>query len=211
MGRTLRALIVLSVIGTLATAVGTAEASHPESAARAKRAACLQVHVGAQVYCKTVGRRYNLRIIRRRQVHEIQRTHVKFPRSYYRGWDSQRLDSAIRWETGRLKWLHSQPTWYPSDPVGLARVLAAERGWTGDEWEALRSLWMKESSFHLSDPNSLGCDGIPQACPASKMGPNWRDNARVQIEWGLGYIATRYGRPSAAWAHSLATDPGGWY
>lgn len=56
-----------------------------------------------------------------------------------------------------------------------------------------------------------GAAGIPQAVPGSKMasaGPNWRTSARTQILWGLGYIKSRYGSPSAAWAHEAAH---GWY
>ena len=32
-------------------------------------------------------------------------------------------------------------------------------------------------------------------------GANWRDDAAIQIDWGLNYIAQRYGSPSAAWHH----------
>ena len=33
-------------------------------------------------------------------------------------------------------------------------------------------------------------------------GADWRTNAATQIEWGLGYIANRYGSPCGAWDHS---------
>ena len=39
-------------------------------------------------------------------------------------------------------------------------------------------------------------------------GADWRTNAATQIDWGLGYIAARYGSPCGAWAHSEATN---WY
>jgi hypothetical protein len=51
-----------------------------------------------------------------------------------------------------------------------------------------------------------GACGIPQAVPCSKMasvGPDYRTSARVQILWGLRYIAAVYGKP----AHGL--DPRG--
>jgi hypothetical protein len=59
---------------------------------------------------------------------------------------------------------------------------------------------MKESgwSTRIRNPNSAG--GIPQALPATKMGPH-RADYRVQIDWGLGYIKGRYGSPCSAWAH----------
>ena len=33
-------------------------------------------------------------------------------------------------------------------------------------------------------------------------GADWRSNPATQIKWGLDYIASRYGSPAAAWAHS---------
>ena len=47
--------------------------------------------------------------------------------------------------------------------------------------------------------------------PGSKMaafGARWKDDGAVQIDWGLSYIAQRYGTPSNAWKHSEET---GWY
>ena len=47
--------------------------------------------------------------------------------------------------------------------------------------------------------------------PADKMaafGANYRDDAAVQIDWGLWYIAQAYGSPSKAWQHS---EQVGWY
>ena len=68
---------------------------------------------------------------------------------------------------------------------------------------------------HFQHPRNVGeiegAYGIPQALPGSKMatfGANWKDDAAVQIDWGLSYIAQRYGSPSAAWQHSEQT---GWY
>src|SRR5262249_27562945 len=61
-----------------------------------------------------------------------------------------------------------------------------------------------------------GAYGIPQALPPSKMGAAANppiSSAVAQINWGLGYIKSRYGSPEAAWAHELAYhwyDPGGW-
>ena len=56
-----------------------------------------------------------------------------------------------------------------------------------------------------------GAYGIPQSLPADKMaafGANYRDDAAVQIDWGLWYIAQTYGSPSKAWQHS---EQIGWY
>ena len=67
-------------------------------------------------------------------------------------------------------------------------------------------LWTRESSWRADAYNaSSGAYGIPQSLPGSKMaaaGADWRTNAATQIEWGLSYIAGRYGAPCGAWAHS---------
>jgi hypothetical protein len=84
--------------------------------------------------------------------------------------------------------------------------------WPESQWPPLNSLWTRESGWRTTAKNpSSGAYGIPQALPASKMasaGGDWRTNPATQIKWGLSYIASRYGSPSSAWAHSQRT---GWY
>lgn len=100
----------------------------------------------------------------------------------------------------------------PSANVEIGQQLAAERGWTGNEFYCLYQLWQKESKWnHLSSNRSSGAYGIPQALPGSKMGTiagDWQTNPATQIKWGLGYIAKSYGTPCSAWSHSRAS---GWY
>lgn len=89
---------------------------------------------------------------------------------------------------------------------------AAQYGWTGNDWDCLVKLWTRESSWlwYAENPSS-GAYGIPQSLPAEKMaafGANYREDAAAQIDWGLSYIAGRYGSPSQAWAHSESV---GWY
>lgn len=100
--------------------------------------------------------------------------------------------------------------WHPTvaQAKAYAAGAAAQRGWTGSEWNALVWLWNKESGWSWSAANSSGAYGIPQALPGSKMGTNWEDDGAVQIDWGLQYIAQRYGKPSAAKAHSEKVN---WY
>ncbi len=98
------------------------------------------------------------------------------------------------------------------NPTALARIMVAERGWSSGQYSCLVSLWKKESNwkYRASNPSS-GAYGIPQSLPGSKMasaGSDWRTNPATQIEWGLGYIADRYGTPCAAWAHSGRVN---WY
>jgi uncharacterized protein YabE (DUF348 family) len=101
------------------------------------------------------------------------------------------------------------------EPTGsaqsIAKQLLAARGWGGDQFSCLVSLWNRESGWNTHASNPSGAYGIPQALPGSKMGsagPDWQDNAATQIKWGLGYISARYGTPCGAWGHSQSS---GWY
>jgi len=90
---------------------------------------------------------------------------------------------------------------YANDAIQLGHDMAAARGWTGSNWDALYSLWMKESGWNPNSVNNgSGACGIPQAYPCSKITDK---SAAGQIKWGLDYIKGRYGTPSAAWAHWL--------
>lgn len=99
----------------------------------------------------------------------------------------------------------------------IARMLAAPYGWSsGPEWDALVSLWDRESGWSNTiwnggshadtlPPGSSGAYGIPQALPYSKMpesawppGYGGNASASAQISWGLAYIKDSYGDPIAA-------------
>ena len=99
----------------------------------------------------------------------------------------------------------------PSGPVAPASVaqayaagLVAGHGWAASEFGCLVSLWNRESGWNSRAANPSGAYGIPQALPGSKMGGDWQNDYKVQIRWGIGYIAARYGSPCGAWAHSNA-------
>lgn len=101
-------------------------------------------------------------------------------------------------------------------PTGVIQAYAHQRvlarGWSESNFTCLVKLWNKESGWNPKAENgSSGAYGIPQALPGSKMataGSNWRNDYRVQINWGLGYIASSYGTPCAAWSHSQSVN---WY
>lgn len=103
-----------------------------------------------------------------------------------------------------------------SGTVAEYQDYAAERcnlyGWSQADFDCLVKLWNKESKWNPNAYNaSSGAYGIPQALPGSKMasaGSDYQTNYRTQINWGLGYIKSRYGTPQNAWNHSLRT---GWY
>ena len=85
-------------------------------------------------------------------------------------------------------------------------------GWSNTDFLNLVALWNKESGWRVTAQNrSSGAYGIPQALPGKKMasaGSDYLSNYKTQIDWGLGYIKSRYGSPTAAWNHSKAK---GWY
>ncbi len=104
------------------------------------------------------------------------------------------------------------PPTTPTRAKAAAKAMVAARGWSSSQYSCLVSLWEKESNwkYRASNPSS-GAYGIPQSLPGSKMasaGSDWRTNPATQIEWGLGYVADRYGTPCAAWSHSKAKN---WY
>ena len=98
-----------------------------------------------------------------------------------------------------------------SEAQSIAHEMVLARGWSESDFTALVNLWNKESGWRTTAANPSGAYGIPQALPGSKMasaGADWQTSATTQITWGLGYIAGRYGTPTAAWAHSQAYN---WY
>lgn len=118
----------------------------------------------------------------------------------------------------------------------LGALLAARDGWTGQQVTCLDELWTRESGWRADAKNpQSGAYGIAQALghlagedqgaptagdlalnmagdnypPAEAAGnppPYGDSDPAAQITWGLGYIASAYGTPCAAWAHE--TDDG---
>ena len=99
-----------------------------------------------------------------------------------------------------------------SNPRAVGRLLAADKGWTEEQFGCLERLWSKESGWRWNADNpSSSAYGIPQSLPGSKMasfGTDWATNPVTQIKWGLNYISGRYGTPCSAWGHSQASN---WY
>jgi hypothetical protein len=98
------------------------------------------------------------------------------------------------------------------DPQTIAEALLPKFGFDSGQMSCLVPLWMGESGWRVNAENaSSGAYGIPQALPGSKMassGSDWQTSASTQIEWGLGYIAERYGSPCGAWGFKQSH---GWY
>jgi hypothetical protein len=105
----------------------------------------------------------------------------------------------------------------PVSVEDIAFDIATKKGWSGNEWAALKKLWGNESGWNTNALNpSSGACGIPQAWPCEKIGANWRD-PRTQLTWGADYIQRTYGTPSAAlyfWQNIAPSKPpynGHWY
>lgn len=88
-----------------------------------------------------------------------------------------------------------------------AQTLLSQYGWSG-QWSQFNALVMSESGWNPNARNpSSGAYGIPQALPASKLGPNASDY-KVQLNWMMNYIKQRYGTPANAWAFHQKNN---WY
>jgi hypothetical protein len=98
-----------------------------------------------------------------------------------------------------------------SDPRDVARALLPEFGFdSGEEFMCLDALYVSESDWRIDADNpSSSAYGIPQALTQLHDLPEgYMTSAEVQIRWGLGYIARRYGTPCAAWRFKAAHN---WY
>lgn len=111
------------------------------------------------------------------------------------------------------------------DAQDYAKSQMSKYGWSDADFQALVTLWTKESNWdmHADNPTS-DAYGIPQGMMSASIHPeimpggeygDYRDNYRTQVDWGLKYIKERYGSPSAAWAFWQNPQPnpygGNWY
>ena len=101
----------------------------------------------------------------------------------------------------------------PTEAQAYAKSILPKYGFTADQFHDLILLWDRESSWRMNAENvGSGAYGIPQADPDGGQGiansAAYRNNAMIQIQWGLKYIKQRYGTITAAWEHELTN---GWY
>jgi hypothetical protein len=66
--------------------------------------------------------------------------------------------------------------------------------WDGRQFDCLYRLWgpLESSWNQYADNPHSNAYGIPQANPGSKMGqfgPDWPNNPRTQVNWGLDYVS----------------------
>jgi len=96
----------------------------------------------------------------------------------------------------------------------FARSILFAYGWGQNQFPPLQALWNEESGWNSYAVNaSSGAYGIPQAL--GKGHPYNLGDYQAQVRWGLAYISSRYGSPSAAYAFENSHTPhwydrGGW-
>ncbi|MFF7542721.1 transglycosylase SLT domain-containing protein [Streptomyces canus] len=93
-----------------------------------------------------------------------------------------------------------------------AKAIAHKMIPNASQYAAFSKIVEHESGWDVDAMNSSsGAYGLVQALPGSKMataGSDWKTNAKTQIKWGLDYMNSRYGSPTAAWSFWQAN---GWY
>lgn len=100
--------------------------------------------------------------------------------------------------------------------VDVFQKVFEQFGWTGDQWEAAKWIYNKESGFDVNATNpSSGAFGVPQFLGATKDAylPSMSTDPAVQAEAGARYIRDRYGNPLSAkafWESHNWYDDGGW-
>ncbi len=86
-------------------------------------------------------------------------------------------------------------------PVGDVKAIAYAMvcaKWGCDQWTYVDYIVNRESGWNPNALNaSSGACGLFQALPCSKMGGT---DINTQLNWGMGYIAGRYGTPAGAYA-----------
>jgi len=99
-----------------------------------------------------------------------------------------------------------------ADSAASAQAIAHKMIPSAAQYNAFSKIVEHESGWNVTATNSSsGAYGLVQALPGSKMasaGSDWKTNAKTQIKWGLDYMNSRYGSPTAAWAFWQAN---GWY
>jgi len=101
-----------------------------------------------------------------------------------------------------------QHEWDGDDPTAtenqsLAMGMAADAGWSDNEWNCLSSLWSTISNWdHTVVNTETGANGIAGFNPArhGSMPDGYMESPSAQISWGLAYIGDAYGSPCAAFA-----------
>ncbi|MFJ9346120.1 transglycosylase SLT domain-containing protein [Streptomyces sp. NPDC101237] len=108
--------------------------------------------------------------------------------------------------------LSAAPAQAATGSASSAQAIAHKMIPDAAQFAAFSKIVSHESGWNPSASNSSsGAYGLVQALPGSKMasaGTDWKTNPATQIKWGLDYMNSRYGSPTAAWSFWQAN---GWY
>ncbi|MFF7978783.1 transglycosylase SLT domain-containing protein [Streptomyces sp. NPDC007901] len=108
--------------------------------------------------------------------------------------------------------LSAAPAQAATSSASSAQAIAHKMIPDAAQFNAFSKIVSHESGWNPSATNSSsGAYGLVQALPGSKMasaGTDWKTNPATQIKWGLDYMNSRYGSPTAAWSFWQAN---GWY
>ncbi|MEU9155651.1 aggregation-promoting factor C-terminal-like domain-containing protein [Streptomyces sp. NPDC054813] len=108
--------------------------------------------------------------------------------------------------------LSAAPAQAATGSASSAQAIAHKMIPDAAQFNAFSKIVSHESGWNPSATNSSsGAYGLVQALPGSKMasaGSDWKSNPATQIKWGLDYMNSRYGSPTAAWSFWQAN---GWY
>ncbi|MEW2302649.1 transglycosylase SLT domain-containing protein [Streptomyces sp. NPDC006655] len=108
--------------------------------------------------------------------------------------------------------LSAAPAQAATTSASSAQAIAHKMIPDAAQFNAFSKIVSHESGWNPSATNSSsGAYGLVQALPGSKMasaGSDWKTNPATQIKWGLDYMNSRYGSPTAAWSFWQAN---GWY
>ncbi|MEV5526903.1 MULTISPECIES: aggregation-promoting factor C-terminal-like domain-containing protein [Streptomyces] len=108
--------------------------------------------------------------------------------------------------------LTSAPAQAATTSASSAQSIAHKMIPSAAQYNAFSKIVEHESGWNVTATNSSsGAYGLVQALPGSKMasaGSDWKTNAATQIKWGLDYMNSRYGSPTAAWSFWQSN---GWY
>ncbi|MFD4601825.1 transglycosylase SLT domain-containing protein [Streptomyces sp. NPDC058464] len=108
--------------------------------------------------------------------------------------------------------LTAAPAQAATTSASSAQAIAHKMIPNAAQFNAFSKIVSHESGWNISATNSSsGAYGLVQALPGSKMasaGSDWKTNPATQIKWGLDYMNSRYGSPTAAWSFWQAN---GWY
>ena len=81
------------------------------------------------------------------------------------------------------------------------QAIMAAAGISPSDYAYVDYIFSHESRWNAAALNSIGCAGLGQACPSSKLAavcPNWQNDPVCQTKWFAGY-AQRYGGWSGAY------------